>query len=119
LHASTAAAVGVGQDDEPRVVEAADRIARAVIVIVVSAHTGGRHILEEHGLDVPVIVKTVCHVELEARRRREHDAAARVHHVDLLAHRHRVRDGEKVERVAIWNEQDAARVGHSCKSSFL
>jgi hypothetical protein len=61
--------MGIGQHDIARAAEIADRVAHAIVVVVVEAHAGGGNILQQHGLHVPVVVETVRHVELEARRR--------------------------------------------------
>ena len=78
-------AARIGEHDIARAVEPADGVAHAVVEIVVDPHAGCRDVLEEDRLDVPVVVEAVRHVELEARRVRQHDAAARVHPVDVLA----------------------------------
>ena len=62
---------------------------------------------------MPVVVEAIRNVELEARRARQHDAAARMHQVDLLAHGERILHAQELERVAVGNKQDAALVGHA------
>ena len=62
------AAPRLRQHDVARVAQSAHRVAHAVVVIVVEANAGGRDLLQEDGLDVPMVVEAVRHVELETRR---------------------------------------------------
>src|SRR6516225_1910266 len=78
-------AIGIGQRDIARAAEIADRVAHAIVVVVVEAHAGGGNVLQQRGLHVPVVVETVRNVELEACRRRPHHTAAGVHAVDVFA----------------------------------
>jgi hypothetical protein len=116
------AAMGVGEHDVARAVEAADRVAHAVVVVIVEAHAGGRDILQEHALDMPMVVEAVRHVELEACRARQDHAAARMHEVHLLAYRERILDAQERKRLAIGHEQHAvvgARRGHGSFAAGL
>src|SRR5438477_11841 len=64
-----------------------------------------------------MVVKILGHVELEARRLRMHDAAARMHAIDLLADAHGVVDAEKLERVLVGDEQEVGII-HTGKSLY-
>ena len=106
------AGMRIGQRDVAGTIEPADRIAHPIVVIVVDADAGRRHVLEEGRLDVPVVVEVFRHVELEAVRVRPHHAAARVHMVDVLAHLERLLDAQEPERVLVRDEQNPFVVSH-------
>ena len=112
------AGVRIGQRDIAGAVEPAHRVADAVVVIVVDAHAGGRHFLEERRLDVPMVVEILRHVELEAVRIRPDHAAARVHQVDVLAHLERVLDAQQPERVLVRNEKNAFVIGSNVSAQL-
>src|SRR5437016_11942 len=78
----------VGEKDVARAFEAPDGVALPIVEIIVEPHAGRREVLQQHALDVPVVEKILGHVELETWRLRMHDAAARVHAIDLLADAH-------------------------------
>jgi hypothetical protein len=104
--------MGIRQHDIARAAEIADRVANAIVIVVVEANAGGGDVLQQRRLDVPMVVETLRHVELEARRGRPHHAAAGMHAIDLFADPQRILDAQQGERVLVRDEQHASAIGH-------
>ena len=99
-----AARMWVGQDHVAAGFQSTDVVNHAVVIVVVQSYAGRRHVLQEHGLDVPVIVKGFGHVEPKVGRVGPLDGVARMHAEYVLAYSHCIFHAEQLERVGIGNK---------------